>query len=111
MICVSVILIKNFTELNQTIMAHKKAGGSSRNGRDSNSKRRGVKLYAGQPVLAGGIIIRQKGTLFFPGNNVKMAKDFTIFALVDGKVGFVERKIRKFDGRVFKNKLVNVINT
>jgi large subunit ribosomal protein L27 len=69
-------------------MAHKKAGGSSRNGRDSESKRLGVKRYGGQEVLAGNIIVRQRGTEFHPGENVGIGKDHTLFALVDGKVQF-----------------------
>ena len=69
-------------------MAHKKAGGSSRNGRDSESKRLGVKRYGGQLVLAGNIIVRQRGTQFHPGVNVGIGKDHTLFALVDGHVEF-----------------------
>ena len=69
-------------------MAHKKAGGSSRNGRDSESKRLGVKRYAGQSVRAGNIIIRQRGSSFHPGVNVGMGKDHTLFALTEGKVKF-----------------------
>jgi large subunit ribosomal protein L27 len=69
-------------------MAHKKAGGSSRNGRDSNAQRLGVKRFGGQDVLAGNIIVRQRGTKFKPGKNVGIGKDHTIFALVDGKVLF-----------------------
>ena len=69
-------------------MAHKKAGGSSRNGRDSESKRLGVKAYGGETISAGSIIIRQRGTVIHPGVNVGMGKDFTLFALVDGKVEF-----------------------
>lgn len=69
-------------------MAHKKGGGSSRNGRDSKSKRLGVKLFGGQDVRAGGIIVRQRGTKFQPGVNVGLGRDFTIFALADGKVKF-----------------------
>ena len=69
-------------------MAHRKAGGSSRNGRDSESKRLGVKRYAGQTVRAGNIIIRQRGSSFHPGVNVGMGKDFTLFALAEGKVKF-----------------------
>ena len=69
-------------------MAHKKAGGSARNGRDSESKRLGVKRYAGQTVRAGNIIIRQRGSSFHPGVNVGMGKDFTLFALTEGKVKF-----------------------
>ncbi len=69
-------------------MAHKKAGGSSRNGRDSESKRLGVKVYGGQAILAGGIIVRQRGTRMHPGENVGMGKDHTLFALIDGHVKF-----------------------
>ena len=69
-------------------MAHKKAGGSSRNGRDSAGRRLGVKIYGGQECLAGNIIIRQRGTKVHPGHNVGMGKDHTIFALVDGQVRF-----------------------
>jgi len=69
-------------------MAHKKAGGSSRNGRDSISKRLGVKRYAGQQVKAGNILIRQRGSTFHPGPNVGMGKDFTLFATTDGVVEF-----------------------
>ena len=69
-------------------MAHKKAGGSSRNGRDSESKRLGVKRYGGQEVLAGNILVRQRGTQFHPGVNVGLGKDHTLFALIDGFVEF-----------------------
>jgi large subunit ribosomal protein L27 len=69
-------------------MAHKKAGGSSRNGRDSHSKRLGVKAFGGEPISAGAIIIRQRGTKVHPGVNVGMGKDHTLFALVDGRVEF-----------------------
>ena len=69
-------------------MAHKKAGGSSRNGRDSAGRRLGVKKYGGEIVIPGNIIVRQRGTKFHPGENVGMGKDHTIFALVDGKVAF-----------------------
>ena len=76
-------------------MAHKKAGGSSRNGRDSKSKRLGVKRYAGQQVLAGNIIVRQRGSTFHPGHNVGMGKDYTIFAKADGRVKFETKGPRK----------------
>jgi len=72
-------------------MAHKKAGGSSRNGRDSQSKRLGVKRYGGQIVSAGSIIVRQRGTQFHPGANVGCGRDHTLFATIDGRVQF-ERK-------------------
>ena len=71
-------------------MAHKKAGGSSRNGRDSAGQRLGVKIFGGQTIEAGNIIVRQRGTQFHPGENVGMGKDHTLFALRDGKVAFRE---------------------
>ena len=74
-------------------MSHKKAAGSSKNGRDSNAQRRGVKKFGGEQVTAGNIIIRQCGTKIHPGNNVGMGKDFTLFAKIDGVVTF-ERKGR-----------------
>ncbi|NQT06517.1 MAG: 50S ribosomal protein L27 [Candidatus Omnitrophica bacterium] len=73
-------------------MAHKKGLGSSRNGRDSNAKRLGVKLYGGQLARAGNIIVRQRGTRFSPGLNTSMGRDHTIFALCDGKIGFTPTK-------------------
>ncbi len=69
-------------------MAHKKACGSSKNGRDSNAQRRGVKRYGGQAVRAGNILVRQLGTQFHPGENVGMGKDYTLFAKIDGRVAF-----------------------
>ena len=69
-------------------MAHKKAGGSSRNGRDSNSKRLGVKKFGGQNVIAGNILVRQRGTKFYPGDNVGIGKDHTLFAKINGNVFF-----------------------
>ncbi|MDO9263597.1 MAG: 50S ribosomal protein L27 [Desulfobacteraceae bacterium] len=69
-------------------MAHKKAGGSSRNGRDSNAQRRGVKRYGGQTVKAGNVLVRQVGTKIHPGQNVGMGKDFTLFSKVDGVVTY-----------------------
>ena len=72
-------------------MAHKKGLGSTRNGRDSQAKRLGVKRYAGQVVRAGNILVRQRGTRFKPGKNVGMGRDFTLFALVDGVVEFQDR--------------------
>ncbi|RUO37474.1 50S ribosomal protein L27 [Aliidiomarina shirensis] len=79
-------------------MAHKKAGGSTRNGRDSESKRLGVKRYGGETVLAGNILVRQRGTKFHAGNNVGVGRDHTLFAKVDGKVTFEQRgpQNRKF---------------
>ena len=72
-------------------MAHKKGQGSTRNGRDSNSQRRGVKRFGGEKVIAGNIIVRQCGTKFRPGTNMGMGKDFTLFALVDGVVKFEDK--------------------
>ena len=79
-------------------MAHKKAGGSTRNGRDSNAKRLGVKKYGGESVLAGNILVRQRGTHFHAGDNVGLGKDHTLFATADGKVVFQAKgpKKRKF---------------
>ena len=72
-------------------MAHKKAGGSSRNGRDSISKRLGVKKFGGQAVVAGNIIVRQRGSTFHPGRNVGMGHDYTLFAKADGRVAFTTK--------------------
>tara|TARA_B100000767_G_C19752733_1_gene531506 strand:+ start:1026 stop:1283 length:258 start_codon:yes stop_codon:yes gene_type:complete len=83
-------------------MAHKKAGGSSRNGRDSNSKRLGVKAFGDEFVRAGSIILRQRGTKMHPGENVGMGKDHTLFAKTDGKVNFTTKG-------VLKRKLVNIL--
>ena len=80
-------------------MAHKKAGGSSRNGRDSAGRRLGVKKFGGESVLAGNIIVRQRGTKVNPGQNVGMGKDHTLFALVEGKVAFRA----KSGGKMFVN--------
>jgi len=76
-------------------MAHKKGMGSSRNGRDSESKRLGVKLYGGQKVVAGNIIVRQRGTKHFPGDNVGIGKDHTLFALTDGTIKFQKKRNNK----------------
>jgi large subunit ribosomal protein L27 len=78
-------------------MAHKKAGGSSRNGRDSAGQRLGLKIFGGEAVLAGNIIARQRGTKWHPGRNVGLGKDHTLFALIDGKVEFQT----KSKGRIF----------
>ena len=79
-------------------MAHKKAGGSSRNGRDSQSKRLGIKSYGGELISAGSIIVRQRGTKFHAGKNVGCGKDHTLFSKVDGRVSFVKKgpKLRQF---------------
>ena len=84
-------------------MAHKKAGGSTRNGRDSESKRLGVKTFGGQQVIAGNIILRQRGTRFHPGENVGLGKDYTIFAKTDGVVKFETKGPRN-------RKFVSVVN-
>ena len=76
-------------------MAHKKGQGSSRNGRDSNSQRRGIKRHEGQAVLAGNILVRQVGTVFHPGTNVGLGRDFTLFALKDGLVKYARSGSRK----------------
>lgn len=76
-------------------MAHKKGLGSSKNGRDSNSQRLGVKKFGGEAVKAGNILIRQRGTKFLPGKNVGLGRDYTIFSLIDGHVNFVTKKGRK----------------
>ncbi len=73
-------------------MAHKKAGGSSRNGRDSAGRRLGVKLFGGENAKAGNILVRQRGTKFHPGDNVGMGKDHTLFALTDGTISFARKK-------------------
>jgi large subunit ribosomal protein L27 len=85
-------------------MAHKKAGGSSRNGRDSNSQRLGVKLFGGQEAVAGNILARQRGTKWHAGQNVGVGKDHTLFALVNGKVEFRT----KAKGRVYVSVLPNM---
>ncbi len=78
-------------------MAHKKAGGSSRNGRDSQSKRLGVKRFGGQEVVGGNILVRQRGTKFYPGTNVGIGRDHTLFATADGRVRFHDGKLgRKY---------------
>ena len=76
-------------------MAHKKAGGSSRNGRDSAGRRLGVKKFGGESVIAGNIIVRQRGTKFHPGTNVGMGKDHTLYSKVSGKVSFKRKKNRR----------------
>ena len=80
-------------------MAHKKAQWSTSNGRDSNAKRLGVKLFGGQKVIAGNIIIGQKGNKYYPSEGVSQGKDFTLFAVADGTVKFFEKKKTQYDGR------------
>ena len=77
-------------------MAHKKGGGSTRNGRDSNAKRLGVKRYGGEYVIPGNIIVRQRGTKFRPGSNVGLGKDYTIYSLIEGQVTFEVKQGRKY---------------
>jgi large subunit ribosomal protein L27 len=90
-------------------MAHKKAAGSTSNGRDSQAKRLGIKIWGGQVVQSGYIIVRQRGTKYHPGQNVGLGKDHTIFALTSGKVKFQQKQMTKYDGRVFKETIVNVV--
>lgn len=90
-------------------MSHKKAGGSTHLGRDSNAQRLGVKLHDGQAVKKGMIIIRQRGTRFHPSDNVKKGKDDTLFSLTDGKVKFTQHKRRRFDGGLKMAKFVSVV--
>ncbi len=90
-------------------MAHKKGEGSVKNGRDSQSKRLGVKIYGGQPALAGNIILRQRGTRFHPGNGVARACDDTLFAMISGKVHFQVKKVTNFTGRLVKRTFVHVV--
>lgn len=90
-------------------MSKTKAGGSTKNGRDSNAKRLGVKLYAGQTAKAGNILVRQRGTVMRPGKNVSMGHDYTIFAIKNGIVNFTQKRVRTYDGRVFRKVHVNVV--
>jgi large subunit ribosomal protein L27 len=90
-------------------MAHKKAMGSTANGRDSQAKRLGVKIYGGQPAISGNIIIRQKGNTFWAGNGVEQGADFTLFAVRDGVVQFQEKRRTRFDGRVYRDTYVHVV--
>jgi large subunit ribosomal protein L27 len=90
-------------------MSHKKAGGSTALGRDSQGKRLGVKLYAGQKVKAGNIIVRQRGSKIRAGQNVMTGKDYTLFAIANGIIKFTEKKIKKFNGDLIKTKFVHVL--
>lgn len=90
-------------------MAHKKAGGSTTLGRESESKRLGVKLQDGQYAKVGAILIRQRGTKYHPGLNVKKGKDDTLFAVASGFVKFTTKKLRKFNSQLKETKIVNVI--
>lgn len=89
-------------------MAHKKAGGSTQNVRDSKPKYLGLKKFGGEPVLAGNVIIRQKGLKYRAGANVYVGRDYTLHAAVDGIVNFCEKKVRRFDGRVYRRTFANV---
>jgi len=89
-------------------VAHKKAGGSTSLGRDSVSKRLGVKIFGDQKVKNGQIIVRQRGTKFHPGKNVKKGGDDTLFATTDGMVNFQKKQVRKFHGSLKKTRIVNV---
>lgn len=90
-------------------MAHKKAGGTSALGRDSISKRLGVKMYGGQAVTTSNIIIRQRGTKFHPGKNVKQGEDDTLFSLINGTVEFQSKKVKDFTGKLVSRTFVNVL--
>lgn len=90
-------------------MAHKKAGGSTSLGRDSISKRLGVKKYGGQKVVVGNIIIRQRGTRYHAGKNVRLGKDQTIYAVKDGVVKFQRKQLRGYDGILKPKTIVNVV--
>ena len=90
-------------------MSHKKAGGSSAYGRDSQAQRLGVKRYEGQIVRAGNILVRQRGVKIRPGQNVMRAKDDTLFSIIDGIVKFTDKKIRKFNSDLIKTKFVHVL--
>jgi len=90
-------------------MAHRKAGGSTQLGRDSRSQRLGVKIFGNQKVKTGNIIVRQRGTKFHPGANVKRCNDDTLMALVDGTVKFVSKKVRNFTGNMVSRQFVSVV--
>lgn len=90
-------------------MSHKKAGGSTAYGRDSQAQRLGVKRYEGQIVRAGNILIRQRGSKIRAGQNVMMGKDDTIFSIIDGIVKFTEKKVKKFNNHLVKTKFVHVL--
>lgn len=92
-------------------MAHRKAGGSTQLGRDSRSKRLGVKIFGNQKVKTSNIIVRQRGTKFHPGMNVKRCNDDTLMALTDGTVKFVSKKVRSFTGNLVVRKFVSVVKS
>ncbi len=89
-------------------MAHKKAAGSTRLGRDSSSQRLGIKLFGDQQAKPGAIIVRQRGTRYRPGKNTRLSKDDTIFATANGKVQFKKRKVRKFNGKLEPAEIISV---
>lgn len=89
-------------------MAHRKAGGSAKNLRDSNPKYLGTKLYAGQAAKAGNVLVRQRGTKIEAGDNVKVGRDHTLYAVKDGTVSFRDKRKTRFDGRVITKKVVDV---
>lgn len=90
-------------------MAHKKAGGSTALGRDSVSKRLGVKIFGNQAVKKGAVIIRQNGTKYHPGKNVRKGGDSTLYSLADGLVSFQSKQVRKFHGNLRRTRIVNVV--
>lgn len=90
-------------------MAHKKAGGSTSLGRDSISKRLGVKLFAGQKTKSGNVLIRQRGTKYYAGKNVRRGGDDTLYAIKDGVVDFQKKKIKNFDGKLRTKTIINVV--
>jgi large subunit ribosomal protein L27 len=90
-------------------MAHKKAGGTTLNGRDSRAKRRGVKRFGGQTVSAGEVLVRQKGSWYRPGKNVYVGKDWTVHASIDGVVRYSERKVTHFSGARTRETVVSVL--
>jgi large subunit ribosomal protein L27 len=89
-------------------MAHKKAGGSSQYGRDSNSKRLGIKIFGGQAAEVGNVLVRQRGTKWHPGKNVRRGSDDTLYARTSGMVKFTSKKVRGFDGNLHLRKFVNI---
>ena len=90
-------------------MAHKLSGGSSNNGRDTAGKRLGIKLFAGETAKSGSIIVRQRGTKFHPGENVKIGRDHTLFSVVEGVVKFSKKKMRKYNNQLKETTFVNVV--
>lgn len=101
--------ICSYSQGSQTNMAHRKAGGSTQLGRDSISKRLGVKIFGDQKVQVGNIIVRQRGTKFHPGKNVKRAEDDTLLSLVDGTVKFSSKKMKTFTGKLETRRFVSVV--